>query len=256
MTPDSLNPCVGFSGLLNVWFLLFKVCFTMIIPKEWVEDSEWLQVVAYKELPHRAMICLMINNHYFFAGILIVWLLIVFSVDKYNTMIKTPSAKTLAIRKAIIDSNLVPNEKKAVPDAKLLTHAKKAVPARRSEDPTRWFVALYFVDKPDSYPATLKLEDGTEVDIECFSYDRPSEHDWRDPDPNEIMHIEEVNRKHMGEFTNRRNINMIAQEGKSILIGVSHAGMLYEDEEPIPKELDGVPVIVREGRFITIDVNQ
>lgn len=225
MTPDSLNPCAGFSGPFEVWILFFKVCF---IPKEWTE-----------ELPPRAVMCLLLNSQWIYFGILVGWLvfIVISSTLRTNTMIK-PSAKTLAIRKAIVDAKLL-----AIP------HVKRAVPVRRPEAPTRWFVALYVSDHHESYPSTVNLEDGTEVDVELFSYDRPSEHDLTQPDPDEIMHIEEAIRKHMGEFTGRRNVNLIAQEGKSIIIGVCHAGMLYEDEEPIPKEIDGIPVIIREGGF-------
>jgi len=130
------------------------------------------------------------------------------------------------------------------------TPPNRIVPVRK-EGSDKFFVALY-VRSPFplpleiEYPSKIALEDGTEVDVEVFDVDKPSARDIRRPTQDDVMKIQTAIQNHAANLFKNKNVAIVSGEGKSILIGVHHLGICFFDDEPLPKELDGIPVITRE----------
>lgn len=130
------------------------------------------------------------------------------------------------------------------------TPPNRVVPVRK-EGSDKFFVALY-VRSPFplplevEYPEKIALADGTEVAVVVFDVDKPTARDIRRPTQDDIAKIQMALQNHSETIFKSRNVSIVTGEGKSILIGVHHLGICYFDDEPLPKELDGIPVIVRE----------
>lgn len=127
-----------------------------------------------------------------------------------------------------------------------------AIPARRPNN-NQWFVALYvsLISPRPNYPKSIKLDDGSYVDVEIFSIEDPSAvHDMSQPTPEEKERVNDILQKTIDHlFAKYRNIYAIVHEGNSVVLEVRHIGILPVDDEPLPKEINGIPVIVREAKY-------
>lgn len=151
----------------------------------------------------------------------------------------------------------------------------RVVPARTVNDPSTLFIAAYFDEEviamsgvqfdPSVYPRTLP--DLHTVPIHYFSVYMPSRRlvsendvDWSEVSRDQAQHVNSVIKRN-AHMMKQYNVSALTgttifdketkKKTPAILIYVKHFGVITYHDDPLPDQLENVPVVVREGEFTT-----